>query len=324
VSALARVVRPRTLALPPNDNLAAAARAVIGFHLQALRREQQNAFGGETEPLHEMRVATRRMRAALRLFSSLMPPAAYDALRHELAWLGRAIGAVRDLDVIAGVIANRAQRLDPQMRMALRPIEHAIRERRAAALAALAELSDSPRQRALVSRLDGAFGAAGRESTLGLVAPELIAPLLRSVLRAGRKIDRDSPAQALHRLRVRTKRLRYALEIMQGYSGKSVGRALDRLTKLQLVLGNHQDAVMTVVWLRTFAETSNTPATTLLAAGALIHSLEKRMRKMRGRLPAAWKALDCKSIQRKLLADITRHGQSAPVRKLTLIRASAS
>src|SRR5260221_5847779 len=54
--------------------------------------------GHDPEHVHEMRVATRRMRAALRLFGDVLPAEA-NSLNDELNWIAGQLGATRDLDV---------------------------------------------------------------------------------------------------------------------------------------------------------------------------------------------------------------------------------
>ena len=75
------------------------AFAVLRRQLAVLRdKEPGTRLGEDPEELHDMRVATRRLRAALSLFESVLPVRAH-VFREELGWLGRLLGAVRDLDV---------------------------------------------------------------------------------------------------------------------------------------------------------------------------------------------------------------------------------
>src|SRR5205814_171975 len=81
--------------------------------------------------------SSRSTRAAPRLFGPHLPARFGDAMNGELGWLGAAIGAVRDLDVLFDTLQSRAARLDPDLRQALGPVALAIHEERAAALTAL-------------------------------------------------------------------------------------------------------------------------------------------------------------------------------------------
>src|SRR4029450_7505707 len=63
-----------------------------------LAKEPGTRLGDDVEELHDMRVASRRLRAALSLFADVLPPSA-ASFGDDLRWLGRALGAVRDFDV---------------------------------------------------------------------------------------------------------------------------------------------------------------------------------------------------------------------------------
>src|SRR5437773_320097 len=68
-----RVPQRVGLVLSPDDGAAVAARVVVRFHLRAFVRVEPAARAGEVEPVHQLRVATRRLRTALRLFAPLLP-----------------------------------------------------------------------------------------------------------------------------------------------------------------------------------------------------------------------------------------------------------
>jgi triphosphatase len=321
----ARKGRAPALVLSPDPAAAEAARAVLRFYLRAFAREAPGARAGEVEPVHQLRVATRRMRAALRLFAPVLPPAMVARTRRDLRVLGRSIGAVRDLDVLAQAVASRSRRLDPELREALDPLEQTIRERRKAAHAGLRAALDAVGGRRLLAPLEGAGGGAPgarRDVRLGDLAADLVAPLLHAGIRAGRRIEREAPAEAFHRLRVRLKRLRYALETLRGLGRKRLAMALERLERLQDFLGAHQDAVTQVAWLRAYAESADVPRATVLAVGALVQVLGRRARRRRRRFPDAWTRFDRRSLRRGLLAEIATRRRRAP--GLRLVRRAAS
>lgn len=307
---------PRGLVLSPDDAVAVAARAVLRFHLRTFARSEGPARGGEVEPVHQLRVATRRLRAALRFFRPLPPARFVGWARREMAWLGDTIGAVRDLDVLGQAVSAHAARLDPQLRGALGPLALTIHDRRSAAHVDLVAALDSRRCRRLLDRL-AAFADASvtvAQPRLGEVAQALISPLERAALRAGRRIGGDSPPEALHRVRVRIKRLRYALETLRGLGGKGLRKWIRRLEDLQDLLGEHQDAVVQIEWLRRFADTAEAPPATLLATGALIHRLGRRARKRRARFQEAFERVDQRRLRTQVTAEIGERARSAALR----------
>jgi CHAD domain-containing protein len=309
VAAVVRLARAPGLVLSGEDAAALAARVVIRFQLRAFAREEGRARAGEVEPVHCLRVATRRLRAALRLFTPVLPAAYVEWSEREVTWLATAIGAVRDLDVMGESITAAAGRLEPGLRGALGPLAVVLHDQREAAHAALLVTLDSARCRRLMDRL-AAFAAAAPPSRqrdpLGAIAPSLVRPLLRNVLRSGRRLDKNASPEALHRLRVRAKRLRYALETLLGLGGRSTRKLVDELRRLQELLGEHQDLMTLTHWLRSTAESVVPPPATLLATGALLGTLARRARKLRRRFPKAWKRLDRRRWRERVLEEIGR------------------
>jgi len=295
--------RPRTLVLSPDDPVGVAVRAVVKFHTAAFAREEPKARAGDAEGVHQLRVATRRLRAALRFFGPTLPPAAVAQAESELSAMADVIGAVRDLDVLGATVARRARRVEPELRDGIRGLEETIRQQREPAQQALTAALDSPRRRTLLARLDsitGPPGRPGRTTPLIAVAPTLLAPLLRAVRDAGRRVDAKASPARLHRLRVRAKRLRYALETLRGLGGKRLAAAVAELTRLQELLGEHQDMVIAIAWLQTHVPDEASRAT-LLATGALVQVLGRRARRLRRRAPAAWNDVQRRVLRHDLL-----------------------
>lgn len=294
---------PRSPALSADDDARAAARRVLAFHLAAFQREAPAARGGDVEAVHQFRVATRRLRATLQLFAPMLPASTVGAVAEGLSWLGRGIGGVRDLDVLALAVAACGRRFGDDARAALRPLEHDVLERRAVALAELARILDTGQCRQLLARLTQltvSRPAARGAVRLGDVAADLVRPLLRAVQRAGRDLDAETPAVALHRLRVRVKRLRYACETLAALAGDDMRPVLRRMVRLQDLLGEHQDAVTQAVWLRAYAGSAQLPPATLLSTGALVDRLDRHARKLRARVPQMWRRFDRGRVRRTL------------------------
>jgi CHAD domain-containing protein len=304
-------VPPRGPVLSPDDAGRIAVPLVFRFHVQRFRDHEPGARAGDVEGVHQLRVATRRMRATLRLFRPILPSAFVTGMERDLAWLAATIGAVRDRDVLGQQVNAAATRVTVESRRALGPVALAIHDERRTRHDALVGALDSPRARRVVDRLGGLAGSSGGNARLGTVAPELIRPLLRTVLRAGRGVTPESPPASLHRLRVRVKRLRYALETLRALGGKDVARTIRRLARLQDLLGVSQDGAMAIEWLRGYAET-DAPRATLVAVGALVEALARRVRKARRRFPDAWEKLDRRGLRAALLRELADRRRPAP------------
>ena len=311
-----RVPQRAGLVLSPDDGAAVAARVVVRFHLRAFARVEPAARAGEVEPVHQLRVATRRLRAALRLFAPVLPARFAAAAHRDLAWLATAIGAVRDLDVLGETLRKQAARLDPELRRAVGPLGVALHEQHERTLAELGTRLDGKRARRLLERL-AAFADSpapvGRGPRLGDVAADLIRPHVRGVVRAGRRLGPDAAPPDLHRLRVRVKRLRYALETLRSLGDRSVREVLVRLERLQDTLGKGQDAATAIAWLRGYAATRGVPAASLLPAGALIQALARRVRKQRRRGLKAWRRFERTRLLESVLKELA--AEASPPRE---------
>jgi triphosphatase len=278
------------------------------MQLRAMTAEHANAIAGDVEAIHRLRVATRRLRAALRMLREVAPGSEAESAAEELAWLCGAIGAVRDLDVLTQLLEHRATRLEPDFIRALEPLSETIRSQRTIEQERLVAALDSERYRGLVQRLDAvALQPTADGVTLGTVAVRLVRPQLRAMLRAGAGLDEASPPETLHRLRVRVKKLRYALEPLRAVGGKPARRMLRRLERVQERVGMYHDAVSVTAWLHAWAtESRDAPATAMMAVGALIHSFERRIRRLRARSLKAWRRADMDDLARATLDELNQ------------------
>ena len=141
-------------------------------------------------------------------------------MREDLRWVGQMLGAVRDLDVQIEQLDTWLDALEDADRDALTGLRSLLHEQRESARAAMLEMLDSRRYEAFVSRFGRTLrarhlarsGPASRPARA--LAPDLIESRFRSVRKGGARIGPDSPATDYHRLRIRCKRLRYALEFL--------------------------------------------------------------------------------------------------------------
>jgi CHAD domain-containing protein len=303
---------PRRVTLTAGETVADAARKAISSGVESLLRHQSTAESGETEPLHQLRVATRRLRATIELFSSVIYAAQLKIFRRDIPWIAHQAGACRECDVTSALISARAARLDPELKASIEPMLAALDERRKSEHAKLYELLASKRYRSLLARLSRpAIKKVGAQRRLGIVAAQLIRPASRGASRLGEKIADDAPALLFHKLRVRIKRLRYELEMMTPLGGKRHRKALKRLEELQELLGLYHDTTVASAWLMSYAETSAAPPRSVLAAGALIQSLGSRENKLRRRCMRAWRRFERSEVMRDTLEEIRRAGRLA-------------
>lgn len=220
-----------------------------------LAREPGVRLGDDPEELHDMRVATRRLRNALRIYANLLPRRA-GRYERDLKHVADALGEVRDLDVHIAMFAD-----DPEDEDSRRIVdilgEHRtrVRERMLAVL-------DSKRYERLVADFSGTL-RRGRspspDESILAVAPGLVRDRHKKARKAAKKLDASASPEDYHRLRKRSRRLRYTLEPLADIYGEPVEKAIARLKKLQDALGLHQDAVVAADLLRELGADEDLP-----------------------------------------------------------------
>ena len=230
----------------PSDPARHQLRAALDTRLRTLLAcEPGTRTGEDPEELHQMRVAVRRMRAALKAARPLLDRAWADELRAELGWLGRALGPVRDADVLIERLRDRAAGFDNADRAAVETLVAVLVADRETARAEMLAALGSNRYTTLLRRLAAAVSrplpiAAG--SAAGPALAELVCTEYRKMCKAVHRAGEDPPDEVLHALRIHGKRLRYTGELAATAGGKPVRRLVASTVALQDLLGEHQDA----------------------------------------------------------------------------------
>jgi CHAD domain-containing protein len=235
-------------------------------------------LGMDAEPVHDLRVAVRRLRALLRAARSMFVGEWADTLRAELDWLGRALGPLRDLDVLSAYLRAEAVTLDESDRARLEPVYAALDADGASARAdGLAALGNQ-RYFALLEVL----AAPPELAESGKSLKEIAAAQLRKLRTTMAGADAEASDELLHKARIRGKRVRYLAEALDA------PRVVRRAKAFQDVVGEHQDAVVAEQRLRALAERVPEAALTL---GVLVERQRERRLRTRSDLPKAWKRL---------------------------------
>jgi CHAD domain-containing protein len=308
---------PDHLRMRSDDTMAVAARKVIGQQAVKMRANIAGTIEGEDpEYLHDLRVATRRLRSALRLFAGVLGSRRSDALRRDLGWVAQRLGAVRDLDVFILNLREQAQRLTEADAIAALLTAELARRRQPARVALKAALT-SRRFQALMRRLDALASSPPPRPHPGAhtlpvaeMGPVLLEKAQRRVLRLGRTVGPTAPAADLHRLRILCKRLRYACEFFREAFGDPASGAdpladyIRTMVRFQDCLGEHQDAVTAIGRIQDLAKEmvqhEQVGPEALLQLGGLIQVQRDIARKRRGRLVKLWARFDRRSVRKQL------------------------
>ena len=259
------------------------AYAVLRRQLAVLRdKEPGTRLGEDPEELHDMRVASRRLRAALALFAEVLPVRAH-VFREELGWLGGVLGAVRDLDVqqeglaeTAAATAGWSAGIRPQDHDPLAELTALLERERDTARAEMLAALDSVRWErlakglvAMVQQGPARRSLATREpAVIGM--PALVVARHDKVTKAAKRAKRSGVVSDFHRLRIGCKRLRYALEFSSEVYGGRTSRFVRQMTGLQDQLGLMQDAEVASIRLADLATgEAHLPAATVFVMGGL-------------------------------------------------------
>lgn len=258
---------PEHTALSADDTMGEAANKILCFHFQhMLYHEPGTRHGEDIEELHDMRVATRRMQAAFRVFGQYVDRKRLKPMRKGAQRACSVLGSVRDLDVFWEKTERYLKGLPPEKQndlMPLREVWEAEREKaREAMLAYLdsdgyvrfkeqsVELLNEPEAWELPALTDKGEAVPHR---LRYVVPAVVYQRAAAVLAYDEWVNGpDISLKRLHRLRIAGKRLRYALEFFEEVLAPQTGDLIKQMESLQDHLGDLQDAVVASELLRDF------------------------------------------------------------------------
>ena len=292
------------------------AAATLHRLLTEWRAHEPGARLGELpEALHALRVTGRRIDTVLRLFRAYLPPALTKSAP-KLKKLIDALGAVRDVDIRIEVVSTFRDGLPEGDRGAMGPVLRQLESERRAARSRMLRALDAKAARQWFDTLPGQLDAVPkqlartidhqasafpRSDTALTVAPDLIRRRYRKLRKCAQQLNQESSMSEYHKVRIRAKKLRYALEVVAPTYAKPADEILSALQKLQSRLGTQHDGDVVTRYLNQLA--ADPPLDfgpqTLFLIGRLaeLHSrdalrmrgkVEKSWRKVRGR---KWKAL---------------------------------
>ncbi|HSG86121.1 MAG TPA: CHAD domain-containing protein [Candidatus Limnocylindrales bacterium] len=234
-----------------DDTLAEAGRKVLRFHFaRMLAREEGTRLGVKSEELHGMRVATRRMRAAFRVFGEAYRPGRTRRYRRDLRDTARRLGAVRDLDVLIEGLEGYAADQSAAEAAALDPLVAGWRQQREEARVLLGRTLDSAAYRRFVdgflefARTEGMAVRPVAPTAPHRVRDEMPAHIWAAYaqVRAYEPVLRWADVETLHDLRISAKWLRYKMEFVREPLGPEAEPLIERVVALQDHLGWLHDA----------------------------------------------------------------------------------
>lgn len=249
-------VKAALVALSPDLTSEQAFRAVAWSCLRQLLDNLPVFERGDADGLHQMRVALRRLRAAISLFAGMLQGAETDAMKAELRWLAQEFAQARQLDVLLTRVDEGDAGGQPGG-LGVPDLNLTLNEQRAAAFERARRAAHSARFRMLLldvaawietgawTSSRAALAKARREAPITATAEEQLNSRRKKIVKRGshlQKLDVDRR----HQVRIQAKKLRYASEFFaDAFPGKKAARRrkafLDALKLLQERLGELND-----------------------------------------------------------------------------------
>lgn len=252
-------------------DVATACGLVLNRYLSALTaREPGTRDGKDIEDLHMMRVALRKLRAALTVFRGAINKTARTAVEDELNWLGDALGDIRDLDVFLDRMAVTRSELDEVSAQALREVDRIIQRQRTEKREVMLSALNDDRYTVFVAGLRrriekhdlALFSGPSANAPLFDASGKLLKKFLKKAVRAVDALDEESAPEALHAARKKVRRLRYGLDFLGSFHGRPANRLRKQAKLVQDLLGEHQDAIVAQDVLRSVIEALREEGTT--------------------------------------------------------------
>jgi CHAD domain-containing protein len=262
--------------------------------------------------LHELRIAARRTRTVLAGAKSVVPAPVLDPAREGFAWLAGSTGAARDLDVYLLEWERYTAPLGAEAAAALAPVREVLARHCADAHFELANVLRSERaaelmaewRRWLAEPLGNDTLPRRADQPLGRIVAKRIARAHNTLVDRGRLIGPDTPAEDVHTLRKDAKKLRYLIECFGSLlPDKPRRQYVKRLKALQDNLGEHQDAEVHMLLLRSLAvelDSTGVGALTMVAIGQLTERLDQTRAAARAEFAGRFADYDSVATKRSL------------------------
>jgi CHAD domain-containing protein len=244
---------------------------------------------GDMTDVHRIRVAARRMRTILIAVRQIASPEWAEPLLLGLKWLAEVFARVRDLDVQIHYFTCEAEQLKARDRRPLARFLRQLQSDREHAYRMLLDEMKSARYVGFVSKLRDAAEVpviVNLEYTLTDAAARQFRKLRKTIW----KLNGSISSAELHRIRIKTKRARYAAELAQEGDGKAIGRFIKAATRFQDLLGVHQDAVLAERYIEGFLKYQGRRQAAF-TAGLLAARANQRREEVREEFWSEWKRL---------------------------------
>ncbi|GHG69077.1 CYTH and CHAD domain-containing protein [Streptomyces griseocarneus] len=314
-SKLARALAETGQAVPAPEAAPPSRKADAGDHVLAFLREQAEAVAaldpgarrGTEDAVHQMRVATRRLRSAFRTYRKVLDRRVTDPIGEELKWLASELGVDRDREVLAERLNERLDEVPHDLVRG--PVRARLRtwstDGRTGSRRHLTAVLDSKRYLLLLETLtallaDPPLLPAAAHPARQVLAKAVLSDYARlagrvdhalAILSASPETDTATGSErdtALHDARKAAKRARYGAEAATPALGKAAKRFAKRMKAVQTLLGDHQDSVMARTALCAIAADAEAAGESAFTFGVLYGREEQCAERDEREFPALW------------------------------------
>jgi CHAD domain-containing protein len=283
----------------PSASAAEVVQAYLKVQVATLRSLEPKVRADEFDSVHQMRVATRRLRATLRSFGTVIPRPATEKLAGELKWLGGLLGEARDGEVLPRHLLASLETVPVELLIG--PVQARVQGHfaplRAAAREQVVKAFDSVRYAKLLANLDRVAHDPPRGPQAGAPARDVLPAAVRKAYRqANRRMRRARQAPvgqardvALHEARKSARRARYAAEAARPASGKPARTFARQMKKVQSVVGDHQDTVIARQASRDLGIGAHLAGENAFTYGLLYEHEHEQAERLQPRVRSVWK-----------------------------------
>jgi CHAD domain-containing protein len=313
---------PRSVELPwklqPEDTLRVAARKMLRRYFQKLLAQERDVReDDDPEGVHQMRVATRRLRATLTVLGEAIGAQQARKFRRSLRDIARTLGQVRDRDVFLEHVRRYDASLSEEQRGGVAPLIAALERDQAQAKQRLLKELDAKRYARFKRICANFLTASDKQPDEERAGPT---PRIRyaagsalwrgyeqlrayeTLLPATASISAETDMELLHEMRIAGKHFRYTLELFGDALGPKVDGALDPLLALQEHLGALQDIEVAVAYVRALPAQSDSQT----ALGAYVAARHADRDRLLAELPRYWEKVASATYRRRLMELIVK------------------
>ena len=283
----------------PSASAAEVVQAYLKVQVATLRSLESKVRADEFDSVHQMRVATRRLRATLRSFGKVIPRPATEKVAGELKWLGGLLGEARDGEVLPQHLLASLETVPVEQLIG--PVQARVQGHfaplRASARERVIEAFGSVRYAKLLANLDQLAHDPPRGPQAGAPARDVLPAAVHKAyrqakrrMRRARQVPRGQARDvALHEARKSARRARYAAEAARPASGKPARKFARQMKKVQSVVGDHQDTVIARQAARDLGIGAHLAGENAFTYGLLYEREHDQAERLQARVRTVWK-----------------------------------